>query len=70
MVENQELNLEKSVQESQKLKLNLNSVELDLINKISSQIMDSIIENGLNTRQVDALLELIQVQVKECKLNH
>ncbi len=69
-MENQELNLEKSVQESQKLKLNLNSVELDLINKISSQIMDSIIENGLNTRQVDALLELIQVQVKECKLNH
>lgn len=34
-MENQELNLEKSVQESQKLKLNLNSVELDLINKIS-----------------------------------
>ncbi|WP_373845560.1 hypothetical protein [Clostridium sp.] len=55
MVENQELNL--------------NSLELDLIRKISSQIIDSIIENGLNTRQVDALLELIQVQVKECKLN-
>ncbi|MFU0784311.1 hypothetical protein [Clostridium sp.] len=56
--------------ESQNLKLNLNSSELDLIRKISSQIIDSIIENALNTRQVDALLELIQVQVKECKLNH
>ncbi|WP_183128073.1 hypothetical protein [Clostridium autoethanogenum] len=49
---------------------NLNSVDLDLIKKISSQVINIIIENGLNTRQVDILLELIQAQIKECKLSY
>ncbi|WP_217301964.1 hypothetical protein [Clostridium sp. 001] len=49
---------------------NLNSIDLDLIKKISSQVINIIIENGLNTRQVDILLELIQAQIKECKLSY
>lgn len=49
---------------------NLNSADLDLIKKISSQVINIIIENGLNTRQVDILLELIQAQIKECKLSY
>ncbi|WP_088187581.1 hypothetical protein [Desulfosporosinus sp. FKA] len=45
-----------------------NAQELALIEDLGIQIINLIKENNLNTRQVNALLECVQVEIKEFPL--
>ncbi len=42
---------------------------LMLIEELTLQILDLIVKKSLNTRQVNALLECIQVEIKEFTLS-